>query len=380
MLANENTLRALTTDQFLNHGLGCRLSHDASTFIDANVSESHTMGSYGLVIACGSIVERVFWLELGQWLNYFKNDVESLNTEEKGLFVEGATILSEYPWPNGFSQTLELLSRPDFIVTTSLFNDQIDSSGISKGSAELRPVFQAAHVISEGLTVGPIPAFFRFLSEGDIGYFNSRSPLPERINEWLRVQAPDHGLQNEIGQREEVIAGFIRYTQFLSAMEGLFPFAGEVLSEQEPQITPEEKLLHAILGEESEDEAASVENTQRQLLAREISEIIRWRVPMTARARVAFYAVQLAFRKVVSKEFQKYSSSGLSWHSKQTEDEILRLSARFFGMGKPEQRALQELMGVDSTAVEAKGTAEFGKLREMEGGETFSGGQFVVEE
>jgi hypothetical protein len=345
MPANDVLFRTHATNHFLTHGLGGKLSHDASIIIESHALESSAPGQRELFVACGSMLERIFWVGLGHWLGYFQPEIQPLSTTEKAFLVSHAEQLRQYPWPSDFLQVFELLVNPETNSGTRFFSEQIVGSALDQGSKELWPAFQAAHIISESLTEGPIRSFFDFLQNSDLEEFSRQKPSPQAVFNSLQNDGSDDNQVTGFSRRDAVVAGFIRYAEFLSAMDSLFPSTGVILAKRETDLTPEEKMLHAIFGEKTlgkldaelpaETGHGAKMLRDREVLAQEIRGIIQWRIPRNARARAAHWAVHSAFAEMASEEFLKNSSSGVSWSATNSFREFVRLSSRFFGVLRP---------------------------------------------
>jgi hypothetical protein len=95
---------------------------------------------------------------------------------------------------------------------------------------------------------------------------------------------------------EPVVAGFIRYTEFLSAMDGTFPdISTESFAENDeaiPNRIVDRAILFSFLGQ------------------------YRWRFP--ARTFERFQAVFLAFAQLTASEFAKYPAIGVQWSYAET--------------------------------------------------------------
>lgn len=389
MLANEDRLRVWATDHFLSKGLGSKLTRDASMTMQAITLEPQTGDQrFTPILACGSILERICWICLGQWLGYFHQEILPLSTQEKAFLSQNSNALRQHPWPDDFSHLLTLLLDTEIETGTTFFSDQIIGSALPKNSTELRSVFQAAHIISEDLTEAPMRILFRFLYEGDIEDFNHQPPLPEKVIDWLRTDYVDRESENDVDQREAVIAGFINYTEFLSAMDSLLPSTGRVPPKGNNDLTPEEKLLRAIFGEKTGDvrEAEPLVRKgriyegqdNRELLADEIKDIIRWRISDNDHTRTAYDAAQSAFSGMVSEQFERYPSSGLYWPAEKTQRELGRLSSRFFGFVRSKRNKVREYLE-RSGEREVRATEMLERLREKDRKGRVSGSEFAAE-
>lgn len=343
MPANEDRSRVWALDHFLSKGLGGKLSRDASMTIQALAQRSRTMnGGFAPILTCGSILERVCWIGLGQWLGYFQQGLRPLSPQENSFLRGNSYVLQQNQWRLDISRLLPLLSgqKSD---TSTLYA----AADIIKESRELWPVFQGSHIISESLTDGSINVFFRFLHEGDVEDFNRERPSPDSVLDSLRTDHFDATAANRSDSREAVIAGFIRYTEFLSAMDGLFPGVEKgdnlIRSETTPEYLEYDPEVDKIRHEEQlRVEAQSYDKRRnREALRSEITDIIKWRIPHSARAWTAYEAVQTAFEEMVSEQFRNYPMTGLYWQSRKTHDELVRLSARFFAVRKQKPRKVR---------------------------------------
>ena len=110
-----------------------------------------------------------------------------------------------------------------------------------------------------------------------------------------------------------VVAGFIRYTEVLTAMDDLFPAVDSRKHELEQR---------SVLG--------SIRI--REALAEEIKDIIRWRIPDTSQGLAAYRTVRATFLQIVSDHFHQHPNSDLQWSPVGTYSALIRLADRFFGL------------------------------------------------
>jgi hypothetical protein len=319
MSANDPELRRAVTEEFLSEGLGGKLSRNASM-----LTHLHRIGMGGILgsniqlasaLACGNIIERILWMGLGQWLGYLQNTAP-LSPKEKAFLIENAPVFYENQWPKSFTHMMGLLVDPQTDTGASFFANQIAGSERARGAKELFPVFQAAHVIGELLTEGPITAFFIFLRDGGAQVFGRQTLRPNEVFNFLGEHNNLYdfsALPQQPQQPEAVVAGFIRYTEFLSAMDDLFPGVDKTAYGTEGRTMP-----------------AKVND--RELLASEIIEIIKWRVPAAETALAAYMQAHGEFLTLISDQFDRYPELALEWSLPETHAELLRLSKRFFGV------------------------------------------------
>jgi hypothetical protein len=311
MSASYRTSRRAATEEFLREGLGGKLSQNATRLIQA--TEKGDLGSNQRVasnLACGNIIERILWMGLGRWLGYLHNE-EPLTSEERAFLIESAPLIDESQWPDLFVHLMSLLANPRTDTGIRFFAEQIVGVELGRGAKKLCPIFQAAHVIAESLTEGPITAFFIFLREDNTEEFNSQTLSPDKVFGFLEENGDSDDVLPGHASAEAIVAGFIRYTEFLSAMDDLFPSAE----------------AYQRKGTSIPDRVAA-----RELLAIEIIAIIQWRFPIGDTALERYKAVTSAFLKMVSDQFDRCPELGLRWSEMETSTELLRLSSRFFSV------------------------------------------------
>jgi hypothetical protein len=120
------------------------------------------------------------------------------------------------------------------------------------------------------------------------------------------------GLNPWLQKSGAVIAGFIRYIEFLTSLDALFPEVNKfAYLRRSVNELPEGAFL-------------------REQIAQEIIKIIQWKIPIGERAANRYTAVRVAFFNMVRAEFERYPESGLHFSIGRSESELARLSYRFF--------------------------------------------------
>jgi len=308
MSANESLLK-LATERFMTDGLGGRLSRNGRLInpVASGIEPMYRAAS----TVCGNIAERVLWAGLGWWFGCFEQ-IEAITLEERAFLEEHSQLLKKEEWPPEYKHIFSLLLDRNANSGPTFFQEQLQGSNVPN-SIDVFPIFQAAHAISEDLTDGLVSSFFLFLREGDIEDFAQRTPSPNEI--FRALELSEHSLHSiwSFGSPAAVVAGFIRYTEFLTAMDSLFP-AGHVLQHGSEQTSALESMRN------------------REALAEEIKEIIRWRIPNTSRGLVAYQTVRATFLQIVSDQFHQRLDSALQWSPVETYAELIRLADRFFGL------------------------------------------------
>ena len=302
--------RRLATTEFLTEGLGGKLTRSVDLLLRASAEDSFgDWGQLAITYACGSIVERVFWVGRGRWMGYFE-DVAPISDDERGLLQEYAPLLSDAKLPPDFQNVRSLLMSPDTLLDGSFFHKYFSGFPLRRPVPEWYPVFRAALIASEYLTENPITSFFMFLRDGNIEKFQERALSPDAVLNALQDDRHVYPYFGEHTWRESVVAGFIRYTEFLSAMGSIFPGANT-----EP------------FGETTDIPTRIVD---RDILYSVVTPF-RWRFPSDQRALAAYDTVFTAFMKLTSGEFAKYPEMGVQWSQAQTYIQVIRLSQQFFG-------------------------------------------------
>jgi hypothetical protein len=308
MSVSDFKLREVATSEFMNRGLGAKLT-DNSQILIQGLSQGDFSGTEPSAIsfACGSIIERVFWQAYGSWIGYF-NAVPPVTEFEKEFLGEHAELLKELEMPPQFQEICLRLGHLDSATEERFYRETFPFIPLRLPMPEWFPAFQASLITSELLNDPPITTFFLFLQQGDVKLFNEHTPDPEAVFSHLQgddFTAPFHA---DPKRPEPVIAGFIRYIEFLSAMDGIFPDistasfaeAGEAI----PNRIVDRDILFSFL---------------RQY---------RWRFPVRGFDR--YQAALMAFSRLTASEFEKYPAMGLQWSFVETFMAVMRLSRKFF--------------------------------------------------
>lgn len=308
MNVSDFDFREGATSEFMNHGLGAKLT-DNSQALMRGLSEGAfpEADRWAISFACGSIIERVLWQASGIWMGYF-NPVPPVTESEKEFLGEYVGLLKELEMPAQFEQLCYRLGHLDSATDVSFYREIPPFISLGRQMPEWFPAFQASLITSELLNEPAITSFFLFLQQGDVKQFNEQTPDPNAVFSHLQDNdfiAPFHA---DPKPPEPVIAGFIRYTEFLSAMDGIFPdistesFAGT-------------------------DEVIPNRIVDRDILFSSFSQY-RWRFPVRGFER--YQAVFMAFSKLAASQFARYPSMGIQWSYFETFMAVTRLSRKFF--------------------------------------------------
>jgi hypothetical protein len=308
MSASDFDFREVATSEFMNRGLGAKLTDNSQALI-RGLSEGVFSDSdrWAISFACGSIIERVLWQAYGIWIGYF-NAVPPVTESEKEFLGEHAELLKELEMPPQFQELGLRLGYLDSATEESFYRETLQFFPLGRQMPEWFPTFQASLITSELLNEASITSFFLFLRGGDVKQFNEQTPDPNAV--FSHLQDDDFTAPFHIDPKrpEPVIAGFIRYTEFLSAMDGIFPdintesFAGT-------------------------DQAIPNRIVDRDILFSFFSQY-RWRFPAQGFER--YQAVLMAFAKLTESEFSRYPAMGIQWSSVETFMAVMRLSQKFF--------------------------------------------------
>lgn len=300
--------REVATSEFLNRGLGAKLTGYSQTLI-RGLSEGAFPDSdrWAISFACGSIIERVFWQACGIWIGYF-NAVPPVTESEKEFLGEHAELLKELEMPPQFQELCLRLGYLDSATEEHFYREALQFIPLRRQMPEWFPAFQASLITSELLNEPAITSFFLFLQEGDVGQFNEQTPDPNAVFSHLQdndFTAPFHA---DPKRSEPVIAGFIRFTEFLSAMDGVFPDISKVSFAGTDQAIPNRIV-------------------DRDILFSTFSQY-RWRFPVHGFER--YQAVLMAFTKLTASEFARHPALGVQWSYFDTFVQVTRLSRKFF--------------------------------------------------
>ena len=310
MNVSDYASRQVATERFLSDGLGARLTQNADILM-SGISQGFLgeLQGLGIKFVCGNIAERVLWLAYGVWIGYF-NPVLPVSETERRFLAEYSNRLSYVGMPADMEQLCEKLAHLDLTAFASFYPLNFPFFPLTRAMPEWFPVFQAVLITQELLNEPAITPFFLFLQQGNLDTFNQRSPSPDGV--FSRLLEDDYArvFGDDFGEPEPVIAGFIRFTEFLSAMDGIFPNVD----------------TRSIPGSADEIPERIVD---RYILSSYLVQY-RWRLPINQSER--FHAVIMAFSSVVKIEFDRHHSMGISWSFSDTHMEIMQLSSRFFSL------------------------------------------------
>ena len=348
MSVSDFDYRRLATAEFLTEGLGGKLTRSSEMLMRASIEDaSGDWKQSAITYACGNIIERVFWVGQGHWMGYFEH-VAPISGDERSLLQEYEPLLNDARFPTDFQNVHKLLINRDSVLDESFFSRYYSGTPLRRRVSEWYPAFQAALVVSEYLTESPITAFFLFLRDGNEEKFLEHAPFPDAVMKALQNNPHVYPYFGEHTWRESVIAGFIRYTEFLSAMGDIFPEVNTRLFAETPDDIPTRIV-------------------DRDILYADIRPF-RWRFPSDERARAAFQAVLMVFMKMVSQEFAKYPAMGIQWSQEGTYFQVVRLSQRFFGANDSEDEYAEGLQDPDLVLERRRRSAALeSRLRELRG-------------
>jgi hypothetical protein len=308
MSVSDFDFREVATSEFMNRGLGAKLTDNSQVLI-RGLSEGAFSDAdrWAISFACGSIIERVLWQAYGMWLGYFA-PVPPVTEFEKEFLGEHAELLKELEMPPQFQELCLRLGHLDSAKDESFYRETLPFIPLGRQMPEWFPAFQALLITSEMLNEPAITSFFLFLQRGDVEQFNKQTLDPNAVFSHLQDDAFTAPFHADPKLPDPVIAGFIRYTEFLSAMDGIFP---DISTESFART----------------DEAIPNRIVDRDILFSSLSQY-RWRFP--ARSFERYHAVLLAFTRLTASEFAKYPAMGIQWSFAETYSSILRLSQKFF--------------------------------------------------
>lgn len=335
--------RRLATTEFLTEGLGGKLTRSADLLLRASAEDS--LGDWKrsvITYACGNVLERVLWVGHGRWMGYFA-DVAPISADERGLLQEYAPLLSDAKLPTDVQNLRNLLMNPDTPLDGSFFRQYFSGFPLRHPVPEWYPVFQAVLIASEYLTENSITSFFLFLRDGNIEKFQERAISPDKVLNALR---DDHHVYPYFGEhawRESVVAGFIRYTEFLSAMGNIFPVVNT-----EPF---------------AETKDIPIRIVDRDILY-SVVRPFRWRFPSDPRALATYQSVFMAFMKLTSEEFAEYPEMGVQWSEAETYIQVIRLSQQFFDTDDRAGGQEDPMFALES---QRRSTAVASRLQELRG-------------
>jgi hypothetical protein len=309
MNVSDSSRRELVTSEFLNHGLGAKLTQNSQALIRGLSQRAFPppADQSAILFACASIIERVLWLAYGIRMGYF-DPVPPVTHSEQQFLGEHVSLLEELGSPDfhDFSYRLGYL---DSATSTDFFRD---NSPIVPGGEmpEWLPVFQAILIASELLNEPAIAPFFLFLRQGDVDQFQEFKHDPDTVYSFLLRDRPYTAPFYDVPQPpESIIAGFVRYTESLSAIDGIFPDATMISLEES-----EQPLSNRVV--------------DRDILLVSSLEQYRWRIPRNSDQR--FRTVLSAFLRLTQSEFAKYPETAIQWSPEHTINSIVRLTSKFF--------------------------------------------------
>lgn len=299
------------TREFLQSGLGASLTHSAANLmaaaVDAELDESERKSV--ALFAAKTILERVGWLAFGNWIGYFA-DAEIASDEERSFFREYRELVPTESLPQGLREARNNFAEQDSITDFFFLRHFNAGFVLKRPMTEWYSTFEATLTVSEMLNDGPITSFFNFLQIGDAGIFKEHQADPDQVMSALMMTGADAFAFTNEKHPESVIAGFIRFTEYLSAMDGLFPNIELDASQFVPRAIPTRFADRDIL---------------LILLAQ-----IRWRYPADENGFGRFSAVLFAFINFGHQQFDRERSLAVHWDSNESMRQIFVLAQRFF--------------------------------------------------
>lgn len=298
--------------KFLQSGLGASLTHSAANLMAAAVDDELDESERKSValFASKTLIERVGWLALGNWIGYFA-DAKIASDEERSFFKEYRELVPTESLPLGLREVRNNLAEQDSI-TDSFFLRHFNAGFVLKRPmVEWYSTFEAALTLSEMLSEGPINAFFNFLQIGDAGIFKEHEADPDQVMSALKMTGADAFAFTNEKHPESVIAGFIRFTEYLSAMDGLFP---NIELNAQSQFVPHENPARF---------------ADRDILLVLLAQM-RWRFPADENGFSRFSAVLFAFINFGNQQFHRERSLAVQWDNGESMHRIFVLAQRFF--------------------------------------------------
>lgn len=308
MNVSDCDFREVATSEFLKRGLGAKLTQNSHALIRglSRNAFSH-QGQWAIKFACGSIMERVIWQAQGIWMGYF-NPAQAVTPFDQEFLLKHRVLLEKLEMPPQYQELGLHLESLSSATGEHFYAETLGLFPLSRPMPEWFAPFQASLIAAELLNEPVITSFFLFLQDGDAEYFKRQIPDPGAVFSHLQdndFAAPFHG---DTKEPEPIIAGFIRYTEFLSAMDGIFPDVSTKSfaegDEEIPNRIVDRDILFAALNQ------------------------YRWRIP--ARARERYEAVLYAFGRLTASEFDRNPAMGVRWSFAETFTNISRLSQKFF--------------------------------------------------
>jgi hypothetical protein len=297
--------RRAATQQFLVNGLGRGLESDAANAMFYSGIQGQDVRKELQVFACGAFLERKAWLQLGEAIGYFVPVGEVLKEDEVKFLSESANLLINYDWPKGYQTYLEsLLSKP--AEEPALVRRDMNVDDDNRGT--MAALFQAALIVSEALVGGTVRSFLLYLIAGHSEVLKDREISAELLFNAMRAASTIRDLIYGHAP-ENILAGVISYSEYLTAMDNIF----------EPDRAPE-----------SEEETKYL-TLQSQLLSR-IREIIEWRIPKRGANLDAYYVAVEMFLRMVDRQLKENPARPIGWSRESTESELYRMGHSIFGL------------------------------------------------
>ena len=358
MSASEFYDRATATTEFLEHGLGANLSDVASgvatTAFQSDEADERERRSSALY-AAGTIMERAAWLAIGNWIGYFES-ARVASDGEREFFQEYADAIPPESLPDVLRDVRNYLANREESSDSDFLRNFNGGFRLKEPMVAWYPCFQAMLTVSEMLSGAAITTFFRFLQNGDEGIFKEYEPKPEAVMDALRAEGdPDYVFINRRSQ-ESVLAGFIRYTEYLSAMDGLFPLVQATDLNTDPSEIP-----------------ARIVDRDLLLI---LQSQVRSRYPSDEYVFDRFSAVLFAFVRLAQRQFDSHRSLAVQWQADRTVAEILNFSQRFFFPFTPHNTEEGQADPQDADARRARVIAMDKRIQEIRAEE--DGQQFLT--
>ncbi len=303
MNASEFDERRIATSEFLDHGLGATLTANAQLLMRGMELSPSDEDRWLATFACAYIIERVLWQAIGIWMGYF-TPIAPVNEEERAFLRDHVGHSAEFGLPESFQELGLRIGHLETGTDTSFYRETFRFIPLGRSVPEWFPVFQATLISAELLSGSAMTSFFLFLHRGDPGSFEKTNLDRDAILSYLGEREYTDAFLDDSRRPEAVIAGFIRYTEFLSAWDAIFPDV---------------------------ETGGSVELSDRVLdrdILRSFLTQHRWRFPDRSFER--YQAVVNAFMHLTATEIARHPAMGVQWSPGETFIEIARLSRKAF--------------------------------------------------
>lgn len=308
MAASEALRRRSASDHFLRSGLGASLTNNKSLdFLERFDPEFAKAHVEKWRLACGAIMERVAWSELGRTLGYFDTVDPLMSDQERTFISRNSEVLFARDWPPFYLEALRKIVDPARSESTDFFFDRQGGFEADENVLELHSLFQSCHIVAESLAEDPLNAMFDWLAYTEEVPSSHWKESDNDVFDALDGHFFGEMFAGSTIASGVLIAGFIRLVEFLSAMDTMLG-------------NPKNRLGKWV--------GASPNGRERMTDA--ISRILRWRIPGFAESR--FHMLQREFFLLVQRQFRTHAVLGLRWDGEATLSMINRTCGRYFGV------------------------------------------------